>query len=513
MGTLHTKRIAFNTLFLYVRMLILMFVAFYTSRVLLRELGINDFGLYGVVGGTVAIFSSLRGLFATATQRFLNFEMGRNNANGLNTIFNISLFINIIICIVFFICAEIIGLWFLENKLIIAPERMDAAKWAFHFSVLASMISILTIPFDALIIAHEKMSFYAYVSILDACLKLGVIFILPYFAIDKLKLYAALIVVVSLVIRFISSVYCKRNFPECKYKFCWDKKTFKEMGTFAGWNFAGNLAFALVNEGLNILLNLFGGVIANAARSIAYQVKNAITAMLSNIMIAVAPQATQLYAQGEKQKFYSLLFTASKIIVFFYLMMAFPLYFYTHEILQIWLGTIPKYAPDFIQAILIYLMIRSFHGPIDAFFLTIGKLKTYQVTELLILSLSLPISYLALKYYDFPLYVVFYIMSIIEFINLLLILKWAIKIGGFDLKQYFYQVIFPCLYTFICASSILYSIQFYIHSQKITNINCIIISIIIQFIIFMPITFFIGFSSKERAVIKSVVKKKKQDDK
>ena len=178
MGTLHTKRIAFNTLFLYVRMLILMFVAFYTSRVLLKELGINDFGLYGIVGGIVAIFSSLRGLFATATQRFLNFEMGKNDTNGLNTIFNISLIINITICIVFFICAEIIGLWFLENKLIIAPERMDAAKWAFHFSVLASMISILTIPFDALIIAHEKMSFYAYVSILDACLKLGVIFIL-----------------------------------------------------------------------------------------------------------------------------------------------------------------------------------------------------------------------------------------------------------------------------------------------------------------------------------------------
>lgn len=300
MGTLHTKRIAFNTLFLYVRMLILMFVAFYTSRVLLKELGINDFGLYGIVGGIVAIFSSLRGLFATATQRFLNFEMGKNDTNGLNTIFNISLIINITICIVFFICAEIIGLWFLENKLIIALERMDAAKWAFHFSVLASMISILTIPFDALIIAHEKMSFYAYVSILDACLKLGVIFILPYFAIDKLKLYAALIVAVSLVIRFISSVYCKRKFPECKYRICWDKKAFKEMGVFAGWNFAGNLAFALVNEGLNILLNLFGGVIANAARSIAYQVKNAITTMLSNIMIAIDPQATQLYARAPR---------------------------------------------------------------------------------------------------------------------------------------------------------------------------------------------------------------------
>lgn len=507
MGTLHTKRIAFNTLFLYVRMLILMFVAFYTSRVLLKELGINDFGLYGIVGGIVAIFSSLRGLFATATQRFLNFEMGKNDTNGLNTIFNISLIINITICIVFFICAEIIGLWFLENKLIIAPERMDAAKWAFHFSVLASMISILTIPFDALIIAHEKMSFYAYVSILDACLKLGVIFILPYFAIDKLKLYAALIVAVSLVIRFISSVYCKRKFPECKYRICWDKKAFKEMGVFAGWNFAGNLAFALVNEGLNILLNLFGGVIANAARSIAYQVKNAITTMLSNIMIAIDPQATQLYAQGEKQKFYSLLFTASKIIVFFYLMMAFPLYFYIHEILQIWLGTIPQYAPEFIQAILIYLMIRSFHEPINTFFFIIGKLKLFQITELIILSLSLPISYSALKFCNLALQNIFYIMAIIELLNLIVILIWAKKIGQFNIKQYFYRVIISYLKTFVCVSITLYGIQAYFQQSKPSCIYSILLPIILSIIIFIIITFLIGFSSKEKNAIKTILKK------
>lgn len=273
----------------------------------------------------------------------------------------------------------------------------------------------------ALIIAMKKCPFMPMYPYWMPDLKLGVIFILPYFAIDKLKLYAALIVAVSLVIRFISSVYCKRKFPECKYRICWDKKAFKEMGVFAGWNFAGNLAFALVNEGLNILLNLFGGVIANAARSIAYQVKNAITTMLSNIMIAIDPQATQLYAQGEKQKFYSLLFTASKIIVFFYLMMAFPLYFYIHEILQIWLGTIPQYAPEFIQAILIYLMIRSFHEPINTFFFIIGKLKLFQITELIILSLSLPISYSALKFCNLALQNIFYIMAIIELLNLIVI--------------------------------------------------------------------------------------------
>lgn len=508
MGTLNTKRIASNTLFLYTRMLILMFVAFYTSRVLLKELGVNDFGLYGIVGGVVAIFSSLRGLFATATQRFLNFEMGKGNMERLNTIFNISLLINIIICIIFFAFAEIIGLWLLEHKLVINPDRMEAARWVFHFSVLAALISILTIPFDALIIAHERMSFFAYVSILDASLKLGIIFILPLFSIDKLKLYAVLIVTVSLIIRSIYSFYCKRNFPECKYKFCWDKKLFKEMGTFAGWNFAGNLAFALVNEGLNILLNLFGGVIANAARSIAYQLKGAISLILSNIMLAIDPQATQLYAQGETKKFYYLLFTASKIVAFMYLVIAFPLYFYVEEVLRIWLDDTPQYASLFIQSILIYLTVRSFHEPINAFFFTIGKLKEFQVTELIVLSLPLPLSFMVLKLSDLPLQSIFYIMAIIEFINLATILYWAKRVGGFEIKQYICQVIKPYLLTFVCSSIILYGIQFYFHTLQPTNDFYAILPILISVLVFMIIVFFVGFSSKEKNAIITTLRKK-----
>lgn len=508
MNKLNTKKIASNTLFLYSRMLILMFVAFYTSRVLLKELGVNDFGLYGVVGGVVAIFSSLRGLFATATQRFLNFEMGKGNMERLNTIFNISLLINIIICIIFFVFAEIIGLWLLEHKLVIDPDRMEAARWVFHFSVLAALISILTIPFDALIIAHEKMSFFAYVSILDACLKLGIIFILPLFSIDKLKLYAVLIVTVSLIIRSIYSLYCKKRFPECKYKFCWDKKLFKEMGTFAGWNFAGNLAFALVNEGLNILLNLFGGVVANAARSIAYQLKGAISMILSNIMLAIDPQATQLYAQGETKKFYHLLFTASKIVAFMYLIIAFPLYFYVEEVLRIWLDDTPQYASLFIQSILVYLAVRSFHEPINAFFFTIGKLKEFQTTELIVLSLPLPLSFAVMKFSDLPLQSIFYIMAIIELLNLVAILYWAKRVGGFDVKQYIDQVIKPYLLTFVCSCIILYGIQFYFHTLELNNDFYAILPILISLLFFWVIIFFVGFSSKEKNAIMATLKSK-----
>lgn len=328
-----TKKIAVNTIFLCFRMLVLMLISFYSSRVLLKELGVTDFGIYGLVGGVVAIFSSLRGLFATATQRFLNYEMGNDNIGALQKVFNMSILINVIISLVFCIIAEGIGLWFLNNKLVIDSARMVSAHWVFHLSILASMVSIMTIPFDAVIIAHERMSFYAFISILNAFLRLGAILILPFFAMDKLQLYSMLILAVSLLMRLLCSIYCKVNFEECKYKFYWNKSLFKEMGSFAGWNFAGSFAYSYVNEGLNIVLNLFGGVVVNAARTIAYQIKNAITTLLYNVMLAIQPQATQLYAKGEFNSFFKMLFVGARVVVFFYLSIAFPVYFYIEDIL------------------------------------------------------------------------------------------------------------------------------------------------------------------------------------
>lgn len=502
-----SKKLASNTLFLYLRMCILMLVSFYTSRILLQELGVNDFGTYGIVGGVVAIFSSLRGLFATATQRFLNFEMGKGNADGLNRIFNISILLNIIIAVVFLIVVEIAGLWLIENKLVIDPNRMDSALWAFHFSVFAAIVTILTIPFDALIIAHERMSFYAYVSIFDAVLKLCIIFLLSVSDFDKLKVYAILVFSVSLIIRFISTAYCKKEFPECKYKFYWDKKLFKEMGTFAGWNFAGNFVFALVNEGLNILLNLFGGVVANAARSISYQVKNAITTILSNVVIAIEPQATQLYAQKELDKFYKVLFTGSKVIVFSYLFIALPLFFYTEEIFGLWLGNIPEYTIKFMHSILVYLIVRSLHEPINVFFFIIGKLKYYQLTELSILSLSLPVSYIGLKFFNMNIDMVFYIMAIIELINLIVIICLAKSQGGFNINLYIRNVIKYYAMSLIVSYIVFYIVFSSYKSISDTNNLFFIIPVIISMVLYIACIFLIGFNKEEKRMIYNIIKK------
>lgn len=508
MNQINTKKLALNTIFLYSRMIILMLVTFYTSRILLKELGVEDYGIYGIVGGIVALFSSLRGLFATATQRFLNYEMGKGNLDALNQVFNMSVFINICICIIFFIITETIGLWFLEHKLVIAPERLNAAHWVFHCSVLAAMISILTIPFDAIIIANERMSVYAYLSILDAILRLAIIFILPIIKIDKLIVYAVLVILVSLIIRSLNSIYCKKKFPECKYKFYWNKKLFKEMATFAGWNFAGNLAFAIVNEGLNILLNIFGGVIANAARSFAYQIKNAISTILSNAILAVEPQATQLYAKGDYNSFLKVLFTISKVIAFFYLLIGLPLFLYTKEFLHIWLNSVPQYTIDFIQCILIYLAIRSFHEPINVFFFIIGQLKRFQICELIILSLALPISYIALKFYNIKLSYIFIIMAIIEFINLLSIIWIARCTKKFNLKLYLQIVWKYYIITFFVISICLYGISLFYHSFQPTNDLYSIIPIVTSISIFIILTYYIGFSSSEKEIIRKQIRKK-----
>lgn len=487
-------------------MCIMMFCSLYLSRILLKELGIDDYGIYSIVGGLVAIFSSLRSLFATATERFLNYEMGMDSHERMRVVFNMSILLHFIICIIFLLIAEPVGLWLLNYKLVIAAERIEAANVAFQFSILASLVTIMTIPFDAVIIANEKMNVFAYLSIVDAVLKIGIVLLLSISAIDKLKLYSILIFASSLLMRLITTLYCRSHFRECKYKFIWDKQLFRKMGYFAGWNFAGNLIFSLVNEGLNILLNIFGGVVANAARGIAYQVKNAITTLLNNVMIAVQPQATMLYAQGESAKFFTLLFSASKFLLFLYLCIAFPLYVYTEEILAIWLVQVPEYSVSFIQLLLIYLLFRALHAPIDSFFLIIGHLKTYQLTEFIVLGISLPLSYISLKFFSFPLCSVFLIMAIVELINLLIVLHIAQKIGNISIRDYMNVVIYPFLKVLTIA--VICVLMFDLGINEPTSFFYLIACVLGLVSINLLCVYYIGLTKKEKEWILLTIKNK-----
>jgi hypothetical protein len=442
------KKLIKNTGFLYIRMFITIFIAFFTSRILLKELGINDFGTYKVVGGIVAMFASLKGLLASSTQRFLNYEMGSNNIDRLKMIFSMSITIHIFICILFFVIAELVGLWLLNNILVIDADRINAAHWVLQFSILSMLVVIMTIPYDAVIIANERMDVFAYISILDAVLKLGIIFLISWLDFDKLKLYAILVFIVFICIRSVNAIYCKKNFQECKYQLFWDTKLFKQLGSFAGWNFLGNTTFSLVHEGLNLLLNIFGGPAVNAARGIAYQVRSAVTSFTGNIYVATNPQIVKLYAQNKKEELFKILYTSSKLAFFLLLIICCPIIMYTDFFLGIWLIDVPDYTKSFVQLLLIFLLIRVFHGYLDSLFKASGKIIKYQIMDSSILILSVPFSYILLKA-GMQFNIVFIVMIVIEFINFIALLFLSRQICQLNVILYFKKVILPCIYVTI----------------------------------------------------------------
>jgi O-antigen/teichoic acid export membrane protein len=295
----NNKRIAKNTLLLYARTLVIMFISLYTSRVILNVLGVGDFGIYNVVGGIVAMFSLINGSLTSATQRFLNFELGKKNTAKLKRIFSVSISIHAILALIVLIFGESIGLWFLNTRMNIALERMTAANWVYQCSLITFCVNLISIPYNATIIAHEKMNVFAYISILDALLQLIIVFLLPWILFDKLIIYAILMLFISVIIRIIYGQYCNKQFQECKFVFCKDKSLYKEMTSFAGWTFIGSSSAVLMRQGVNILINIFHGVTVNAARGIATQVEQAVNSFISNFMMAMNPPITKSYASGE----------------------------------------------------------------------------------------------------------------------------------------------------------------------------------------------------------------------
>ena len=364
------KRIAKNTLMLYVRMLLSVVVSLYTSRVVLEVLGVEDYGLYGLVGGVVAMFSFLNSTMAGATSRFLTFEMGRANFERLKATFSSALIIHIAIAILVLLLAETIGLWYLNNKLVIPDNRMYAAHWVLQFSVLGMMVSFTQVPYNAAIIAHEKMDVYAYVELLNVFLKLGIVYLLRIGNFDKLILYAFLILVVNVIIAFIYRVYCIRHYDETKFSTHFDRKISKEIISFSLYNLLGNMGSVVNTQGTALVINKFFGLIYNAAATVATTVSGVITGFSSNIMTAFRPQITKSYAAGDIDNFQSLLSWAIKAILLVYALIAVPVSISINEILAIWLVEVPYYANVFCQLLLLniffetarYIVIMGIHA-------------------------------------------------------------------------------------------------------------------------------------------------------
>ena len=393
----NSKRIAKNTLFLYFRMLFLMGIALYTSRVILNALGVEDFGIYNVVGGVVAMFTVISGSLSAAISRFITYELGKGDQSKLNKIFSASVTIQLALSLIIVVLIESVGVWFLNAKMTIPADRMVAANWVLQFSIITFVINLISVPYNAAIIAHERMSAFAYISILEAVCKLAIAFLIMVSPMDKLVFYAILMCAVSVLIRFTYGHYCKKHFTECTYHFHWDKDILKKMFGFAGWNFIGASSAVLRDHGGNIVINLFYGPSVNAARGIAIQVNNAIMGFVSNFMTALNPQITKSYASGDREYMMTLLFQGARLSFYLLLLLSLPVLVNTHYILVLWLKLVPEHAVFFVQLILVFAMSESISNPLITAMLATGKIRNYQIVVGGLQMMNLPISYVCLR--------------------------------------------------------------------------------------------------------------------
>lgn len=378
-------------------MLLVMGVTLYTSRIILQSLGFKEYGLYNVIGGFVGLFSIITGSLSTAISRYITFELGTGNFLRLKKIFSSALFIQLLICLVIIILSLTIGIWFINNKMKIPEGYYGAAYWVFAFSIASFCLGLLSVPYNATLIAHEKMSTFSYVSIVEVVLKLGIAYSINLFHHDKIIYYALMIFLVSVIIQLIYMGYCWKHFDECRSKVRYHKSFFKEISKFAGWNFIGAASSVLRNQGNNILLNLFYGTIVNAAYAISMQVSNAVLQFSNNFMVAVNPQITKLYANGETMEMLRLINRSAKMSFFLCWIIAIIIMLNTNYILEIWLDNIPEYTSKLVQLVLFLILSESVSYPLITAMLANGNIRDYQLIVGGLQMLNLPLSYIALK--------------------------------------------------------------------------------------------------------------------
>ena len=430
----NTKRIAKNTLMLYVRMLFGMLVSLYTSRVVLNTLGVEDYGIYNVVGGFVAMFSIISSSLSASVSRFLTFELGKGDKKRLKEIFSTSLLIHAVLAGVIFILAESIGVWFLNTQMTIPKERLEAANWVLQCSIFTFIINLISIPYNALIIAYERMKVFAYISILEAVGKLAIALLITMLTTDKLILYAILMCTIAFIIRMTYGAYCKKHFEECTFHFVFDKELLRRMFSFAGWNFIGATATILRDQGGNIVINLFCGPAVNAARGIAFQVNTAIHGFITNFMTALNPQITKSYASGDKNYMMSLILHGARLSFYMLLFLSLPVLVNTHYILMLWLKIVPEHSVTFVRLVLILGMCEAISNPLITAMLATGNIRKYQIIVGSLNMMNLPISYILLFMGMYPeaVFIVAIILSISCLAARILLLRGMIGLSGKD---------------------------------------------------------------------------------
>lgn len=391
------RRIAKNTMFLYFRMMLIMGVALFTSRIVLRNLGIEDFGIYNVVGGIVTMFTFLNGSLGSATSRYITFELGKKNYERLNQVFNVAFLIHVAIGIIVIVLAETVGLWFFYEKMSIPADRIDAAQWVYQISILTCFFSLTQVPYSAAIIAHENMRVYAWIGIVEVLAKLVIVYLLVVSPFDKLVFYAVLLCLLQISIMMYERFYCLRHYGESRMKLYWERSLYREMFGYAGSDLIGNISVLAQGQGLNLLLNVFFGPVVNAARGVAYQVQGAVTQFSNNFMTAVKPQIIKSYAEGDTGGMLTLVKNSSCFSFYLMWMISFPIMLEADYILSLWLGKYPDHTVTFLILVLVLCLIQTLKTPRTTVFHATGHLKLVNLVVGGVLCAAFPLAYLFLK--------------------------------------------------------------------------------------------------------------------
>lgn len=503
--TTNNKRIVKNTVMLYIRMFVLMAISLFTSRVVLQALGVTDFGIYNVVAGVVSMMGILNSAMTVSTQRYLTFELGKGESNfpQLHKTFNVSFLTYVLLGIIFLVIAETVGVWFVNSKLVIPADRLEAANWCYQFCVISVINTLLVNPYNASIIAHEKMDIYAYVSISESLLKLAIVYAIYISPVDKLITYGFLYMAMSLVVTMVYRIYCIRHFAECKLKWVSDKKLFKELITYSGWNLFGSAAALVKSQGVNILLNVFFNPAVNAARGIAVQVDSQLTIFSSNFYTAVRPQITKYYSANDLGAMNKLIFRSSKMNFYLVLIIAAPILIEASFIINLWLGQLPEYVVEFARLSMVVSIITAMSTPIMTAAHSTGKIALYQSVVGTILILIVPVGYLVLRmgYSPISIYIVSILFSLLSYFVRLWILK---RLMPFPVLKYIKDV----FVVNIIVAALALSLPVYLHITMVASLTSTVVIMLVTLLWTGLVIYLVGLNKDEKKFFMSIVETK-----
>lgn len=497
------KRIAKNALFLSVRMILVMLVSLYTSRVILNALGAEDFGIYNVTGGVISLFAFVNGAMSNATQRYLAFELAKGTEDQIKRIFSACMILHIFIAIFVFILAETLGLYILNHYLTIPEEKLSAANWVYQISIFSCMIMIVNTPYNGAIVAYERMQTFAYISLIEVFLRLGVSFLVAYSSSDKLILYALLLFAIQLIIRLSYTFYCRRKLTIIRFYMLWDKGLLKKLSGFMGWTMFNNMSIIACSQGINILLNIFFNPIVNAARGIALQVEQAVNLFSQNFQMAIKPQIIKSYSKNEKGRFVELIFSSSRLSFFLLLLLSFPIWIHINYILELWLKEVPAYTADFTRIIICISLVNVLSEPLQAGVSASGVIKYFQIVSGVLLIAILPISAFGFHIIHSPI-LIFIVYLIMTFIVYTYKLYYCKKYLVVSLKQYSQQVLTKV--GVVLTVCITIYITFY-RDQNYTGTGQFLGSFAVSCLLTTVIIYTLGLNKNERNQIICYLKK------